>query len=282
MLPLYSQKQILKNYHHKLFPYAYNILGSSEDAKDVIQDVLVKYYSIKKEHVENEIGYLVKSVINQSINLKKRNHKMVSNSVWLPEPIATEIADDAMHRKDIVSYSMLVLLEKLNPTERAVFILKNAFEYSHKEVSVVINSTVENSRKLLSRAAKKLNDPNLNFHNKAPNSFIENYIKVIQNGDVAHLEKMLSEDISLYADGGKEVKVVREFTTGISATTKLLLYVHKAFLTGLQFEFTMVNHQPAILFYRKGEIYNCQVFEINGKEISAIYSIVDPSKLKSL
>ncbi|PWL40286.1 RNA polymerase subunit sigma-24 [Flagellimonas aquimarina] len=274
----------MKNYQNKLFPYAYNIIGSSEDAKDAVQDILVKYLSIDKEHIENEFGYLIKSVINQSINLRKKRDKFTTNNVYLPEPFSTENADENINKEEILSYSMLVLLEKLTAKERAVFILKEAFDYSHKEIAETIGFTIENSRKLLSRAkAKMANHKTGNLNNHAQNiEPIEHYIHAIKNGDITALEKLLSEDILLAADGGKNIKVVRELTTGITNTSKLLLYVYRAFLTGLKFRISSVNHQPAILYYQNELLYNCQVFELEGMKIKSIYSIVDPNKLKSL
>ncbi|SNY94548.1 sigma-70 family RNA polymerase sigma factor [Flagellimonas pacifica] len=274
----------MKNYHDILFPYAYNILGSSEDAKDTIQDILIRYLSIEKHHIKNEIGYLTKSVINQSISVKKKKKTISVDSIWLPEPISTENADQNINKEEILSYSILVLLEKLSAKERAVFILKEAFDYSHKEIAETISSTLENSRKLLSRAKTKLAKYR-NEENKSPNkdkSHLKSYIKVMQNGDITALEKLLSKDILLAADGGESIKVVRELTTGITNTSKLLLYVHKTFLSGMEFMISYVNHQPAILFFQKGILYNCQVFEIEEMKIRSIYSIVDPKKLKSL
>jgi len=146
----------LKNYQNKLFPYAYNITGSSEDAKDAIQDVLIKHFSSKNKNIENETGYLIRAVVNQSINIKKRRDKINLDKIWLPEPISTEKADDNINREEIISYSILVLLEKLTPKERAVFILKKAFDYSHKDIAETVDLTTENSRKLLNRAKTKL------------------------------------------------------------------------------------------------------------------------------
>ena len=149
----------MKDYQKTLFPYAYNILGSSEDAKDAIQDVMTKYISAPKEEIENEVGYLIRGVINQSINIKSRNKKITTVKAWLPEPIATENADRDINRNEIISYSMLVLLEYLNPKERAAFILKEAFDYSHEEIANTLSISIENSRKLLSRGKTRLETP---------------------------------------------------------------------------------------------------------------------------
>nr|WP_298994986.1 sigma-70 family RNA polymerase sigma factor [uncultured Allomuricauda sp.] len=274
----------LKNYSDILFPYAYNILGSSEDAKDTVQDILIKYLSIDKNHIENEIGFLIKSVINQSINLKKRQKKISADSIWLPEPISTEKADDNINKEEILSYSMLTLLEKLSAKERAVFILKESFDYSHKEIAETIGFTIENSRKSLSRAKNKLNTPrdlNSKVHQQ-DTSQLKHYVEAMKTGDVATLKKLLSEDILLAADGGESVKVVRAVTTGITDVSKLLLYVFKGFLTGLEVRISTVNHQPAILYYKNQALYNCQVFEFEKSRIKSIYSVVDPQKLKAV
>lgn len=274
----------MKNYHDKLFPYAYNILGSSEDAKDAIQDILIKYLAIDKKNIENEIGYLIRSVINHSINLKKKKNRLIINEIWLPEPISTQNPDSNISKEEILSYSILTLLEKLSAKERAVFILKEAFDYSHREIAEAMDLTIANSQKLLSRAKAKLDNCKAS-NNKTHQKHIPQlkyYIEVMKNNNMANLEKLLSQDILLAADGGENIKVVRELTLGITKASKLLLYVYKAFLTGLEIKFSYVNHQPAILFYKSGILYNCQVFELGKKKIKSIYSIVDPKKLKSL
>ena len=244
----------------------------------------MKYLLIDKKHIENEIGYLIKSVINQSINVKKKKDKTTTNNIWLPEPISTENADDNINNEEILSYSMLTLLEKLTAKERAVFILKEAFDYSHKEIAETVDFTIENSRKILSRAKIKLNNYKTknNIIQKNEALKLKPYVEAMKNGNISALEKLLSKDILLAADGGKEIKVVREITTGITDTSKLLLYVYRAFLTGLETKFSYINHQPAVLFYKNGVLYNCQVFEFDKTKINGIYSIIDPDKLKSL
>ena len=274
----------MKNSHDILFPYAYNILGSAEDAKDVIQDALVKYLSIDKKHIKNEIGYLVKSVVNQAINLKKKRSRAITSEVWLPEPISTDNADSNINKEEILSYSMLALIEKLTAKERAVFILKEAFDYSHREIADTLGLTIENSRKLLSRSRTKLED-NKSTGSRIPqkdSSLLQHYVEAMKNGDVSALEQLLSEDIQLAADGGESIKVVRELTSGITNTSRLLLYVYHAFLAGLEIKFATVNHQPAILYYQNGSLYNCQVYELEGQKIRRIFSIVDPNKLRLL
>ena len=147
---------ISEDYQAKLFPYAYNILGSINDAQDVVQDVIVNHIESNRDNITNTSAYLIKSVINKSINLKKRSKKMDGQTTWLPEPIATESPDKNINSQEIISYAMLVLLEYLDPRERGVFILKQAFDYSHQEIAEVFSISIENSRQLLIRAKNTL------------------------------------------------------------------------------------------------------------------------------
>ena len=270
------------NYLKTLFPYAYNILGSADDAIDVIQDVMLKHVSHRKEDLENEKGYLIKSVVNQSINLKKRNRRAVGERVWLPEPV--EMADSNIKKEEILSYSMLVLLEKLNPKERAVFILKEAFDYSHQEIADALSFYIENSLKLLSRAKSVLKESNgnLNRASNHPEEYLKNYIRTIKNGDIESLIELLSAEIIVKTDGGVKIKIVQELTVGISNTAELMLYVYRTYQQSLSVSYTEVNHQPALLFYDGKTLVNCQVFEIEDLKIKRIYSVVDPDKLNRL
>ncbi len=273
----------MTDYQNKLFPYAYNILGSVDDAFDVIQDVMVKRLSDAGKKLENERAYLIKSVINQAINLKNRNRRIREHTTWLPEPVSTEPADAHVKKKEIISYSMLVLLEYLNAKERAVFILKEAFDYAHEEIAEALSITIENSRKLLSRAKSSLKSHNAEFKPAvaATPDFLQPYIHYIENGDIKSLAHLLSKEIAVKADGGKKMKVVSELTRGIQPVSDLMLYLYKHYQYRFQIKRHTINHQPALLFYDDGQLVNCQVFEWDGNQsnIRNIFSIVDPDKL---
>jgi len=279
----------VKDYQSILFPYAYNILGSSDDAKDAVQDVLYKYLAAPKEGIENEKNYLIRGVINQSINIKKSKKKIVRDDVWLPEPIVTEEADKDLHLSDIVSYSLMVLMEQLNPKERAVFILKEGFGYSHEEIAGLLLGTVENSRKLLSRAKTKLDSahpirvrqqPSSTF----PTALLEKFIGAIRGRDVQALEGLLTEDIRYSADGGGKIKVISKFTIGRKNVAGLLLLVYQRFQSEASIVPTMVNHQPAFLYYLKDKLFLCQVFDISpdGSKVFQINNVIDPAKLNAI
>ena len=140
----------------KLFPYAYNILGNIDDTQDVIQDVLIKFNEKDDSTISNQNAYLIKSVINQSINLKKKNDRERQQKITLPEPIITNQGENKIELDEILNYSILVLLDTLNTKERAVFLLREAFDYEHDEIAELLEISIDNSRQLLTRAKKKL------------------------------------------------------------------------------------------------------------------------------
>lgn len=259
-------------------------MGTVEDAKDIVQDVMSKFLVSERSGIQNEQGYLVKSVINHAINTKKRNQKLVGERIWLPEPVATDRSDSNINRDEIISYSMLVLLEKLSPKERAVFILKEAFDYSHDEIGDALDITSANARKLLSRSRAKVSDEMTAVDLQSSSRDLEGYIRAIKNGDVKSLEKMLSEDISLAADGGGQVNVVRELTLGRDMTLDLLFYVFQTYQEMLTIRIAQINHQPALLFYKGRNLINCQIFEWDRSTglITKIFAVVARNKLRGL
>jgi RNA polymerase sigma factor (sigma-70 family) len=274
----------MKDWMTILFPYAYNILGVVEDAKDAVQEVLYKHLSGHREAIENEKAYLIKAVINQSINLKEKNSRMRYGDEWLPEPVATEETDKDVGLNDIAAYSLLILLEKLNPKERAVFILKEGFDYSHEDIAGVLSATVENSRQLLSRAKRKLEaDKQIVRTEKAQQVLLERFLTALREKDIHSLEQLLTQDIALAADGGGVIKVVATHQTGIREVIELVLFSYHKFLADVVPVPTIVNHQPALLYYREGKLFLCQVFGFaaDGK-IAQINNVLDPEKLKGI
>ncbi|MEP6684247.1 MAG: sigma-70 family RNA polymerase sigma factor [Parafilimonas sp.] len=266
--------------------YAYNILGSYEDAKDIVQDAYLKLSNTAAEAIENKKAYFIRTVINLSINFKKKQKKIISQypGEWLPEPVVTETADAPITRKEILSYSLMVLLEKLNAKQRAVFILKEAFDYDHKEIAEVLHITEENSRKIYSRAKRELKESKPIDSTIVPADYLDKYIEVIYNADVKRLENLLQQDIIVISDGGGKVSAATHPVSGKLHAIKFILGLIKKFYTGnnIRIEKTFINHHPALLYYKDDELSNCQVFNFENGHISGIYFIRNPDKLKSL
>jgi RNA polymerase sigma-70 factor (ECF subfamily) len=267
-----------------LTSYAYNILGSYEDAKDIVQDVMLEMVKRPDTEIQNEKAYLTRSVINRAINARNRLQKMQSGypGSWLPEPVATETADADLHQKDILSYSLMVLLEKLDAKQRAVFILKEAFSYEHEEIAEVLDISVENSRKILSRARAALQNEQTTEVVKMPAHFLDKYIDTIRSRDIKKLEELLSNDVIVVSDGGGKAKAALNPLVGIESASLFLSGIYNKFYHDQHVEKGMVNHHPALFYYIDGQLVNCQIFEWQNGLIHRVYLVRNPDKLAGL
>ncbi len=277
-------------YQSVLLPYAYNILGSLDDALDVVQEAMAAYLKADdRGHIKDAKAYLVKSVINGAINARKgRQRTLRPGEVWLPEPVATtETADGPLLLKDVLSYSLLVLMERLGPVERAVFILRESFDYSHEDIAEALGITEAYSRQLLSRAKKSL------FKPPAPASKISaarqrqvvaQFVSAIRDRDLHQLEHLMAEDIRIYADGGGKAPMAAGTCIGATDVARLELSIYERFLTNATLVHTVINHQPALLTFLDGRLTACQVFDLHPETgiIRQLAAVLDPQKLKTL
>ena len=274
----------MEDLRRSLTLYPYNILGSWEDGKDIVQDVFLKYSQLDQEKIADKKSYLIRMVVYLSIDRKRRLKKLLHNypGPWLPEPLATDDPHLAVHRKEILSYSMLVLLEKLDSKQRAVFILKEAFDYDHHDIARVLGITADNSRKILSRARTELRTGLNVTPDEEQMKLLHRYLKVLEGGNMEQLEQMLSAEISVTSDGGGKVAAFRNIISGARAVGALLSGLYKKMYSKVHSEITWINHQPAIFYYIDGEIVTCQIFSIQDERVKNIFFIRNPDKLRIL
>ncbi|HEX2845225.1 MAG TPA: sigma-70 family RNA polymerase sigma factor [Chitinophagaceae bacterium] len=268
-----------------LTTYAYNILGSLEDAKDVVQDAFLKFMGIDSDKIEDKRNYLIRTVINLSINAKKKQQKLVAEypGPWLPEPVATERADAGILQKEILSYSLMVLLEKLNARQRAVFILKEAFDYDHEEIAEVLDISVENSRKLLSRAKEQLQKTGAETHKPAAGKdYVDKFLTAILEGNIQQLEQLFHDEIVLMSDGGGKVSAATKPLTGMKPVLSFLVGIFNKGYRQARIERGEINHEPALFYYHGDRLVTCQVFSIQDGQVKNFYLIRNPDKLKEL
>lgn len=259
-------------------------MGSLHDAKDIVQEAFLKFMQADTEHIENKKAYLVRTVINLAINQKNRQQKLIDSypGEWLPEPVSTDRADSILNTKDVLSYSLMVLLEKLNPKERAVFILKEAFDYDHEDIAQALELSVENSRKLLSRAKAKLKEPAPQSDSTVPTDFLNKYLDVIRSGDTPRLEQLLHKDILVISDGGGKAVAFRNPVTGIPNVIKLLHAIQHKYYATFRVEQRDINHQPALLYYDGEKLVTVMVFVMEEGQLTSVYFMRNPDKLRIL
>lgn len=273
----------MEKFRSLLTTYAYNILGSLEEAKDIVQDVFLQYMEICSDNVKDEQAYLIRMVINRSINHKQRQKKLLTSypGIWLPEPVASENTDAAINRTEMLSYSLMILLENMNARQRAVFILREAYDYEHAKIAALLSITVEHSRQLLKRAKNKLTNIEP-VDVDTPNGYLEKYMQVIRSADIDALEKFLNEDIALTSDGGGKATAALHPVKGKRSVGAFLVGVYKKFYQSAHIVPAIINHQPALIYLQDDKIINCQVFAFRNGRIDRLFFIRNPDKLKSL
>lgn len=276
-----------------LFAYAYNILGTVEDAKDIVQQVLLTMLGkgiSNFEPTENEHkNYLIKSVINAAVTLKERQQRIVKEDApWLPEPVATgNQPGDELEMQDVLNYSLLVLMEKLNAKERAVFILSESFDYPHSEIAEVLGISEENSRKLLSRAKQALYKPSeAKYSQPSPRDkeILQQLLEAIRERDTERLHQLVASDIQYYGDGGGKIPLAATYMAGAENVIALQVLAYHKFLTKARIEYITINHQPALVTFVGKYLTGCQVFDLHPVtgQVIQLSVMLDPKKLKTL
>jgi RNA polymerase sigma-70 factor (ECF subfamily) len=276
-----------RKYRTQLVPYAYNIIGDSLAAEDVVQEILNTYFLNDRAHIQDPDRYLMRSVINRSINAKKHISAKKQQYIgqWLPVPVHTdEDIYKGMDKQHILDYSLLVLLERLNPRERAVFILKESFDFEHSEIAEVLEITTEHSRQLYKRGRQKLESGGLkpSPQNVKTDATVKKLTDAILRADVENVKALLAADVQSYSDGG-DVKAARNIIVGGDHVSKFLKALYsKYFHPGTIVTSEELNHSPALVFRIGDLIYRCIMLDIHDGVIENVYIISNPSKLRSL
>lgn len=292
-----DKTEIFLEYKNLLFTVAYNMLGSIEDAEDIVDEVYMKWNLIEKESLVHPKAYLVKMVTNNSINFlnsaKKKREEY--SGLWLPEPLETIKTNPAesVERYHSLSIGLLMVLEKLTAYERAVFLLKEVFSYDYTEISEIIDKTDDNCRQIFRRAKLHLNGEEKRFtiDIQAHEKILKEFVEACNSGNLDGLISILKDDIMIYADGGgtvveakgQKLKAgkhppegkfnVAKFMVGITAKFQKMFPDNRT-------EFKLINGSPAVIFYNENIPIGLLVLQIKDNMVKNIFVHSNPQKLK--
>lgn len=193
----------------RLFGIAYRRLGSAADAEDIVQDVWLRWQSTNRSAVVNPPAFLATTTTRLCINVAQSAHARYETYIetWLSEPVSTN-SDPGLsaERGEGLKRAVLVLFEKLSPTERAAYVLREAFDYPYCQIADILQVEEANARQLVSRARKHIADGRCtSVSSDEQRRFVEAFIGAAQKGDLAGLEALFAEDVVAYSDGGGEL-----------------------------------------------------------------------------
>jgi RNA polymerase sigma-70 factor, ECF subfamily len=274
-----------------LFSIAYRMLGSASDAEDVLQDAWLRYRSAEGTTIRSPKAFATTIVTRLCLDRLKSAQVAREEYVgpWLPEPVLTselERPDDALQRAESVTLAFLVLLETLSAEERAVFLLKEIFDYAHSEIAEMLSISIDNSRQLLHRAKARLAEgrPQLRGTAAARRSVAQRFARAFASADGSALMALLARDVGMWSDGGGKVPAARRPLVGRDEVLNFLIGVQRAAETaGLTREASLtiedVNSEPALVLRVGQRLESVFVLSIEDETISAIRVVRNPDKL---
>ncbi len=277
--------------HEELRPYlfaiAYRMLGSVADAEDVVQEAFLRYHEAEVEP-ESPKAYLATITTRLAIDQLRsaRNQREVYPGEWLPEPLAEENAVEHAEMADSLSLAFLHLLEKLSPVERAVFLLREVFDYPHEDVARIVGKSPANSRQILARAHAHIDEGRRRFEvSRAEREEVaRRYLEAWETGDTDKLVAVLAPDARVYGDGGGKARSIRKPLVGALSVAKALIgWRSMALDMGITYRTATVNGQPGIVYrWRDGSVAGVQELEIADGVVVAVRSVLNPDKLDHL
>ncbi|HEX6799310.1 MAG TPA: RNA polymerase sigma-70 factor [Ktedonobacterales bacterium] len=289
--------ETFEGYRTYLFAIAYRMLGSAMDAEDVVQETYLRYQAAPPDVRESIVSLkaflttiLTRLCLNQLQSARRKHEQYVGP--WLPEPISTDRAgaettdtsdpEERMELYESLSLAFLVLLEELQPIERAVFLLRDVFDYEYAEIAEFLGKSEVACRQAFSRAKKHLaaGRPRFTPSPQTQREMVSSFLRAVQGGDMAGLMTMLADDVTLWADGGGKIPPApRRPITGRSAVARLSVGTLRFLPEGYTTEIAEVNGQPAVVIRGDGRVLSVIAIEVAGQRIRAVRVIANPDKL---
>ena len=279
-----------ETYRAYLFSIAYRMLGSAMDAEDMVQETYLRYQTHQPQQVDSLKAYLTTILTRLCMNQLQLAHRKRETYLgpWLPEPIITDETlapanpEKRMDEYESISLAFLVLLEELRPFERAVFLLREVFDYDYAEIASFLNKSEQACRQSFSRAKKHLADhrPRFTPSSALHQQMLTRFLQAVQMGDMEGLTSMLAEDVTLWADGGGRVKgAATRPIQGRTAVARFSLGTSRFIPEGARVAVEMVNGQPSMVVRTDERVFLVLAIEVARQQIQTIRVIANPEKL---
>ncbi|MGV9885025.1 RNA polymerase sigma-70 factor [Streptomyces sp. NPDC003006] len=262
-----------------LFTVAYEMLGSAADAEDVLQETWLRWADVDHDTVRDPRAFLVRITTRQALTrlrtLRRRKESYVGP--WLPEPLLTapDVAGD-IELADSVSMAMLLVLETLAPTERAVFVLRDVFDLGYDEIAQAVDKTPAAVRQIAHRARAHVaaRRPREVISPAQTRNALAAFQQAVETGDLQRLLDMIAPDVVLLTDGGGVVRAALEPIVGAEAVAIVL-----SRLTSANLQPAQVNGHPALILRTGGKIDTVLAVRLEGGLITGLYAVRNPEKL---
>jgi RNA polymerase sigma-70 factor (TIGR02957 family) len=262
---------------------AYRMVGSFSEAEDLVQEAFLRLH--QEGEVDNPRAWLTTVVTRLAIDHLRsaRVRREEYPGTWLPEPVLADPAPDAAVRAETLSVAVLVLLESLTPVERAVFVLREAFDYSYDEIAAIVGKSEENCRQLAARARRHVEErrPRFQPSREQRDELVRRFVAALQEGETEPLVELLAEDVAFYGDGGGKAPAIGRPVIGADAVIRVLAgFMRVAPRRNATAEVVEFNGEPGLAAYENGRLVALWALDVSGGAVHAIHGIVNPDKLR--
>lgn len=270
----------------RLFGIAYRMVGTASDAEDIVQDVWIRWQAYDRSVVREPAAFLATTTTRMAINFLQsaRARHEAYIGPWLPEPVDTS-NDPTLgaERGEALSFAILLLLEKLTPTERAAYVLREAFDYSYAEIADVVQRGETATRQLVSRARKHLRaERRAQVPDEDQRRLLDAFLVAAQHGDVAGLERILAADVVSYSDGNGVKLAARIPVIGRGRVASFVAAFSSHFWIGKILKPIRLNGQPAMALVEDGRITTAVTITASASGIEQLLWLMSPEKLRRL
>ncbi|MFE5287543.1 RNA polymerase sigma-70 factor [Nocardia sp. NPDC056611] len=274
----------------RLFALAYRMLGSAAEAEDAVQETYLRWHGTDRTDIRSVEAWLTTILVNlcRSWLDSARARRETYVGPWLPEPVPTGHGQlgplESAEQRELVSMAFLALAERLSPTERAVFVLREAFGYAHREIADMLGLTESNAQQVYRRAAHRVHEEKPRFESAPAHAreLVEKFLSAAQSGDLAALESMFTADIVALADGGSKVNAAKRPIVGAEKVARYLLGLFgkiPSFGADISVAIEEVNAAPAFVVRADGAVLGTISVGFDGDSIASVQLVVNPDKL---
>lgn len=272
---------VFVQYRTRLFGIAYRVLGSVVEAEDVVQEVWLRWQKTDRSAVVSPVAFLSSATTRLAINVKHsaRARRETYIGPWLPEPVDTSSDPQVgAQRAEALELALLLVLEKLSPAERAAYVLREAFDYTYPEIAEILQLSLVNVRKIVSRARKHLSDEQRESVDTAEHRRLLNaFVSAAQTGDVASLETLLSADAVSLSDGNGLRGCARIPVLGRSRIAKMSTYPR--LWREAEPRWVDANGHTGVTINRDGRVMAFMTIAASTEGIHKVMWVFSPSKI---
>jgi RNA polymerase sigma-70 factor (ECF subfamily) len=268
-----------------MFALAYRITGNRADAEEIVQDAFVRLHdSNPKEAVRSLKAYLATITARLSLNRLRDRWARRESYVgeWLPEPLLTE--GETSIRAEDVSFALLVVLERLSPLERVVFVLHNAFDLNFEEIAPAVRRDAVACRKIFSRARARVLEerPRFTVDRERHRAVLRSFADAARCGDTARLVSLLDDNVVLHGDGGGKALALKKPVVGSAAVAQFVIAVTRTLPVDAGAEIIELNGAPGLVLTAGGRPVVAILIESDGERIHSVFGVSNPDKLDAI